>query len=300
MRIININKLTKIKKSERPLVIGYFSCIHVMHNELLNLYHEFNLLTFKDTAFKQDTQIYSYKDRMNNLDHFPIINCYVYDIDKANITAERFIQLFLKKIKPSIIVVGSDFKFGCDQKGISELRHHFNVEMVNYHSEVSTTIISNMLKDGKVEDANDFLLTPYYYVGKWISGKKNGRTIGYRTINIKVDKPLLIPEGSYAVNLKIGKKVYRAIAFYGASQTFGVNKVGLEVYVIGKNIFPKTFYPLSICDIQSLQTWYTPQTESSCIDPWIPLPHSQISRTCLQECSPRTCVFQSYDHAANR
>ena len=61
----------------------------------------------------------------------------------------------LLKIKPSSIIVGTDFKFGSDRKNWQLLKRDFNVETVQYNSAISTTKISKLLTDKKIEQAND-------------------------------------------------------------------------------------------------------------------------------------------------
>ncbi len=235
-----------IKASPYPLIIGYFGCIHVMHERLLSKHHPFNVLTFSDFGARLDTQIYTIKDRLNNISKFLPDNIYVFDIVKNNLSAENFVNQVLKKINPSKIVVGGDFKFGYDHKDVEYLKKFFNVDVISYNSQVSTTLIYQMIQDKKVEEANALMFFPYYYKSKWIEGKQNGRKIGINTINLLVDHKCILPEGSYIAKLHLGKTTFHAVAFYGQSKTFGVSQPTLEVHVFNKVIFPRFLVPLSI------------------------------------------------------
>lgn len=238
--------IKNIKKATDPLVIGYFGCIHVMHGQLLSKYHTYNVLTFKNLARKVPNQIYSYKNRINNLIRFKPKNIFVYDIDKNNMTAQQFIDKVLLKIKPSSIVVGSDFKFGSDHKPYTLLKKYFPVKTINHNPKISTTIIAKLLNQAKVEQANDLTFFPYYYMSKWVGGKHQGKQLGARTINLEVNDPFFLPEGVYVTYLTLGKKKFKAVSFYGKSKTYKVTAPTLETHVIDKVIFPRSLYPAGI------------------------------------------------------
>ncbi|MBQ0045352.1 MAG: hypothetical protein KBS35_00465 [Mycoplasma sp.] len=243
---IKVLNLQNLKKSNLPLVVGYFGCIHVMHGQLLSKHHNYNVLTFKDFANKSPSQIYSYKNRLNNLVKFKPENIFIYDIAKSNMTAQQFIEKILLKIKPSSIVVGTDFKFGSDHKSWTLLKQYFDVETINYNPKVSTTIISKLLRDANIERANDLTYFPYYYTSKWVGGRHQGKVLGARTINLEISDNFILPEGSYISRITIGNKKYKAITFYGKSKTYKLSTPTLETHVIGKTIFPRSLYPSAI------------------------------------------------------
>ncbi|MCQ2956540.1 MAG: hypothetical protein MJ233_01385 [Mycoplasmoidaceae bacterium] len=165
VKIKEIN-LSNTKPSKLPLVIGYFGSIHVMHGLLLTRFNRYNVLTFKDFGAKQVNQLYFGKERLNNIAKYKPTNIFVYDIAKHNVPAEEFIQKVLLKLKPSIIYVGSDFKFGYDHKPYTLLKKYFDVITLNHNKIVSTTIIAGLLRKGDVEKANSFLYFPYYYISE--------------------------------------------------------------------------------------------------------------------------------------
>lgn len=239
-------KLNDIHKSKWPLVIGYFGSIHVMHCQLLEMFHHFNVLTFKDFNPKTKTQLYSFEERIKNIAKFGPQNIFIFDISKDNMKAEEFVQRVLLPIKPNSIVVGTNFKFGSDHKPYTILNKYFKVDSVNHNGRVSTTLISQMLNSKQVERANGFLYRPYHYTSCWIKGQKRGRELGYKTINLKVDKHLAVCPGSYVARVRIGRKWHKAVAFVGASKTFKMNVPIIEVHVLNKRLLPRSLYPQSI------------------------------------------------------
>lgn len=239
-------KLNDIHKSKWPLVIGYFGSIHVMHCQLFEKFHHFNVLTFKDFNPKTKTQLYAFNERIKNIARFRPQNIFIYDLSKDNMKAEEFVQRVLLPIKPNSIVVGTNFKFGSDHKPYSILNKYFKVDSVNHNARVSTTLISQMLSNKQVEKANNFLYQPYHYTSQWIKGQKRGTTLGFKTINLKVDHRLAVCEGSYVARIKLGRKWLKAVAFVGASKTFKMNIPTIEVHAFNKRLLPRSLYPQSI------------------------------------------------------
>lgn len=235
--------LDNIKKFNFPMVIGYFGSIHVMHSQLLATPRPFSILTFTDFARKANSQLYPFEQRIDNLKQFHANYILVYDLAKGNMKAEEFIQKVLLKINPSMIIVGSNFKFGSDHKPYDLLKKYFPVQTVNQNNRVSSTIIAQLLLNKKVEKANDLLFFPYYYESEWIGGQKLGRKIGFRTVNLLIKHRIFLSEGSYISRLTIGSRKYNAITFYGKSKTRKATKCTLETHILHKHLMPRTLYP---------------------------------------------------------
>jgi len=238
-QIVNSN----IRPSRLPLVIGYFNCVHVMHALLLNKEHNFNILTFNDFYTKNENAIYSFKQRINNIKKYNPKNIYIFDLTKNNMSAQDFVYKVLQKINPSEIIVGSDFTFGLDYKSVDFLKQYFNVVVIPYNKAISTTNIVKNIKKGKLSQSNDYLDEPYYYEGKWVGGRKIGRKLGARTINIKVNNNIALPDGVYISTTKIGKKKYNSISFLGTSETTGSLSRTLESHILDRKIHPRILTP---------------------------------------------------------
>lgn len=242
MKVKFINN-KKLRKTNLPLVIGYFNTVHVMHYQLLDYYANYNILTFTDFDHKKDRQLYTFEERMKNLEEFGPNKVFVFDINSNNMTAEDFMVKVLKPLAPTQILVGTDFKFGSDQKPWWVMKKYFDVETYSYNPEVSTTKITNMLKEHKIAEANAFLFNPYYYQSKWINGNKIGRKIGYRTINLKIDDRFFLPDGVYVSRTTLGSNSFPSVTFVGQSRTFGVAKRTLETHILHSKIKAKLIIP---------------------------------------------------------
>ena len=219
--MVKINNLLseKIIKSNLPLVIGYFNCIHLMHHKLLSKYTKFNILTFNDFTAKNKNKIYSFHERIYALKKYNPQIIYIYKIQSYNINGLDFINKFLKKINPNKIIVGSNFKFGSDHKNVCFLNRYFNVERIKQNKNISTTNIVNLLHIGKIQEANSFLKNNYIYTSKIIHGRHLGCKIGYPTINLKLNKLLILPDGVYVTKIYFKNKWFKSVTFIGKSKT---------------------------------------------------------------------------------
>jgi len=110
---------------------------------------------------------------------------------------ERFI---VKNIRPSVVVEGEDFNFGCGREGnvhtLQKLTGAKGIEVFIVEPkkaklasgqtvEVSSTIIRNMVTKGKVADAIVLLGRPYRLIGSIVPGRGKGKKLGFPTLNMK-------------------------------------------------------------------------------------------------------------------
>ena len=232
--MVRINNLLneKIIESNLPLVIGYFNCIHLMHHKLLSRFSRFNILTFSDFSAKNKNMIYSYQERINALKEYKPKIIYVYKIQNNNIKGLDFINNFLKKINPSKIVVGSNFKFGIDHKNVTFLEKYFYMVKIKQNKYISTTYIINLLRNGQIQQANKLLKQHYSYTSSVIKGRKIGSKIGCPTINLKINKLLILPDGVYATKIYFKKHYFKSVTFIGKSKTTSSLHRTLEIHVI--------------------------------------------------------------------
>lgn len=232
--MVKINHLLKEKiiESNLPLVIGYFNCIHLMHHKLLSKFSKFNILTFADFPIKNKNKIYLYRQRIAALKKYKPKIIYIYEIQKNNISALDFIKNFLRKINPNKIVVGANFKFGLDHKNITFLAKYFCVIKIKQNKNISTTSIVNLLKAGKIQQANKFLINKYSYTSYVINGRKIGSKIGYPTINLKLNKLFILPDGVYVTKVYFKRYHLKSVTFIGKSKTTNSGCRTIEIHII--------------------------------------------------------------------
>ncbi len=87
------------------------------------------------------------------------------------------------------------------------------------------------LAEGKIQEANAILHGYYSLIGTVVEGRQLGRTLGFPTANLKVNKipPLIIPNGVYAVRIKYQTTMYNGMANIGIRPTFEQQELTIEV-----------------------------------------------------------------------
>ncbi|MGQ7830266.1 bifunctional riboflavin kinase/FAD synthetase [Altererythrobacter sp. Z27] len=137
-----------------------------------------------------------------------------FDAELAGTSAEDFIsEILVKRFGAHGVVTGGDFTFGKGAKGNVALLRELGgelglqnrvVEAVEDGSEVvSSSRIRDALRDGDPETAARLLTRPFAIRGIVEHGDKRGRTIGYPTANLSIDKYLRPKYGIYAVTGRI-------------------------------------------------------------------------------------------------
>jgi len=163
----------------------------------------------------------------------------------SKIKAEAFLPLLTKYIpRLSSIAVGEDFRFGYKRLGnVETLKKEaegygievFSIPRITHDKEVitSTRIRKELLK-GNIEEANKLLGHPYFSVCKVVEGSKEGRKLGFPTLNMEWHPELKPKYGVYAVKVKMGHQgsLQNGVANYGIRPTLTHDKdPTLEVHL---------------------------------------------------------------------
>jgi riboflavin kinase/FMN adenylyltransferase len=137
------------------------------------------------------------------------------------LTPEEFVDKFLlKDVKPVVLVEGEDFHFGSGRAGTIETlkkmakENGFEVVVIppipallstKQSIRVSSTTIRYMLQAGQVADAAVLLGRPYCLIGQVVSGRGQGKRIGYPTLNMQIPPQIIPQEGVYAGYVRLGQ-----------------------------------------------------------------------------------------------
>lgn len=227
-------KLRTNSLKNKNVIIGNFDLIHYQHKKLFDLEKDFVILTFKNIPRKNKSNINSIKSKcyfLNKYFHKPI---YIFDVDKNNMSANEFVNKYLKKTKS--IIVGSDFVFGNDFKSINEFKDIINLNIIQYNKNLSTTKIKELLLSGKIKEVNKLLPYSFSVYEKVVHGKKMGRQIGFRTINFSFKNNLTLQPGVYLTKTIYNNKIYKSITMFGKPKTIKDEKENLmETHIIDFN-----------------------------------------------------------------
>lgn len=179
-----------------------------------------------------------------------------FDQKLAQLSAEQFVsKVLVDALAAKAVIIGDDFRFGRGRTGdfdylkTAGASHGFEVMALSTHSvdnmRVSSTGIRQALLNDRLHDAERMLGRPYRICGRVAHGDKRGRTIGFPTANIRLNRPAIPLNGVYTVTLcspELGD--VPGIANIGKRPTVDGVRDQLEVHLFD---FAKDIYGMNIC-----------------------------------------------------
>lgn len=169
----------------------------------------------------------------------------VLDYDKVrDIPARDFLDMLFEKYDIKAVTCGFNYRFGAGGSGDAALLtaycHEHKAEAVVCPAStvsgqtVSSTLIRELISDGKIPFANTLLGRHFSISGKVIHGDARGRTIGFPTVNQLLDPEIVTPLfGVYATAVTVGGRMYPAVTNIGIRPTFLLQKPMSETNIIG-------------------------------------------------------------------
>jgi riboflavin kinase/FMN adenylyltransferase len=159
------------------------------------------------------------------------------------ITSETFVDnLLVQKLGIKGLIVGYDFKFGKEGKGNVEYLASLSTEygfffeiqgVITLDGEkVGSNRIRKMIQEGNVGKAALHLGRPYMIEGTVVKGDGRGRTIGFPTVNLKTDFPLIPKRGVYITHGEVDGKRFPAVTNIGYNPTFAGQSFTIETYIL--------------------------------------------------------------------
>ena len=255
MQVFEYKKGVRLNIGRLAVALGFFDGVHMGHRELLlrtgKIAREgglgFAVFTFRSESLgvKSDGRLYSTESKLGILSSLGADAVIVADFPEVcDISAESFVaDTLISDVGASVAVAGYDFRFGRGAAGDVRLleeviRRHggecITVEEQTFLGEkVSTTRIKALLSEGRVKEANLLLTEPYFISGRVSHGKGLGRTLGFPTVNIPIEKGFFAPRpGVYYSRLEIGGKSYTGLTNIGYCPTFGSRELHAEVFIL--------------------------------------------------------------------
>jgi riboflavin kinase/FMN adenylyltransferase len=174
-----------------------------------------------------------------------------FDRALAELSPEDFVMRHLvERLQAAHVVMGYDFHFGRGRKGspatMAELGQSlgFGVTVVDQvtdegdqHSPFSSSSIRQALRHGNMGAAARELGYRWTVLGEVVRGDQRGRTIGFPTLNIVLDKGADPFRGIYAVRVRDaaerGAPHWPGAGYFGDRPTFDTGRTFLEVHLIG-------------------------------------------------------------------
>lgn len=248
---------------ENPvLTLGMFDGIHLGHQGIIqnlnNIAEEVKgesiLLTFephprvvlgKNT---DDLQLLTTLDeKVELLKNLGLQNLILHPFTKvfSELSSEEFVKkLLIEKIGIHTLIIGYNHHFGKNREGnfeqlkqLSE-EYGFNLKQIeevkSNDNSVSSTEIRSALNNSDLDFVLKGLGRNYRLSGKVVHGDKLGRTLGFPTANLEVEKYKLIPEnGVYIVKVHFQNQIYKGLLSIGTRPTVtNSNEKRVEVYIL--------------------------------------------------------------------
>ncbi|MBJ6138662.1 bifunctional riboflavin kinase/FAD synthetase [Marinobacter litoralis] len=171
-----------------------------------------------------------------------IVLCIRFDDTFRSFSAMEFIEnVLIHGLAVRHLVVGDDFRFGCDRSGdfrlLEQVGREYNFTVENTRTvtvdgeRVSSTRVRKVLNVNGLEEAERLLGHPYRIHGRVVYGRQLGRQLGAPTANILLNRmPAL--RGVYVVRARLETGEWQdGIANIGLRPTVDGKRPALEVHL---------------------------------------------------------------------
>ncbi len=256
------------------LTIGNFDGIHRGHQAMLSLLSQLAdkhgthsvMMSFRPLPHEYfhrgelPSRLMNLREKIHALtevDHAPdYLLLAKFDEALADLSADDFIgSILVEQLAVKAVAVGDDFRFGAQRAGdmakLQAAGEHYGFEVVALsthkvdNSRVSSTRIRQALLDDDLYGAARMLGRPYTIEGRVAHGDKRGRTIGFPTANIRLQRPATALHGVYAVQLRSANgEWHKGIANIGTRPTVDGSRKQLEVHLFD---FDRDIYGQHVC-----------------------------------------------------
>ncbi len=255
--------IDQCKNLKNPvLTLGMFDGIHIGHQAIIsqlnqiagNIHGESVLLTFEPHPRvvlgkgAEDLELLTtLEEKIDLLEKAGLQNLILHPFTKefADLSSEEFVkELLVDEIGIHTIVIGYDHHFGKNRQGNFQQLHEFSkkygfncikIEEVRSNgNHISSTQIRNAQWEGNLEFAHKGLGRNFTLNGKVVHGDKIGRTLGFPTANLEIEKYKLIPKnGVYVVKVQLGNESFKGLLSIGTRPTVtNSDEKRVEVYLL--------------------------------------------------------------------
>lgn len=192
-------------------------------------------------------RIATLRDKLSELQRCGVQQAVVlrFDARLAALSPDDFIgQVLVRSLRARYVLVGDDFRFGARRAGDYAMldaagdAHGFDVaRMLSYEVHglrVSSSAVREALAAGDMAAAAALLGRPFAISGHVVHGRKLGRTLGFRTLNLRFGHAKPAAMGIFVVEvLGLGPKPLPGVASLGVRPTVeDAGRVLLETHCL--------------------------------------------------------------------
>lgn len=161
----------------------------------------------------------------------------------ARVEPEAFVKdVLIDRLRAREVIVGFNHRFGRRARGDARLlgelgarfgfRAHLVPPLTVDGVTVSSTEVRSALQRGEVGRAARLLGRPYTLSGTVVEGAGRGRTLGFPTANLRVDRSTLVAPGVYACRATVRDGEHPAVVNVGVRPTFGGEDLAVEAHLL--------------------------------------------------------------------
>ncbi len=279
MQVINKKKGFLSKNS--GVGLGNFDGLHIGHMALINILisecalNDLHSIVYTFIKHPQnmlrkaliDPLITTNDQKIRLLERTALDFLFYETFDEAysRLSPDEFINnILLDKLKARLVVVGFNYRFGYMGKGDVEYLKKCGEKLgfrvivvppVKVKTEiVSSTLIRNYIKKGRMERVFQLLGRHFSLYGTVVCGRRVGRTLGFPTANIMALPTMVVPaNGVYITKTKFEDKWINSITNVGVAPTLKEDSVfSIETHLLDYNedIYGKN---IEVCFIHKLR-----------------------------------------------
>lgn len=240
------------------VTVGNFDGVHVGHQQLIDVM----LKSAKDSKLRSVALTFSphpgqffskkrlkllmpLKTRVGLLEQTGIEDVKVIEFSKSfsELTYIQFLDHLIEHYQLNKLIIGENTYIGKDRAGNPEKirdylqKKQIDTEIVQIHQiegdGVSSSKIRDLVMQGEISKANQFLAYAYFLCGHVIRGSGMGSVLGFPTANLCYQKDLCIPKkGVYRTTVELDGKSMNALTNIGQAPTIKDSKeITIESYI---------------------------------------------------------------------
>jgi riboflavin kinase/FMN adenylyltransferase len=172
-----------------------------------------------------------------------------FDAELRALSAHDFMAMLKKEYNVDLLMVGYDNRFGSNSHNMEQdaamaLYMRYGEELgieVMASPElggVSSSVVRNIIAEGYMATAAQWLCAPYVWSGTVVRGKMLGRTIGFPTVNLVATEPtkILPAPGVYVADAELQNgDIRRAMVNIGTCPTVDGDTMTVEAHLLEFN-----------------------------------------------------------------
>ncbi len=238
------------------VVLGKFESIHLGHRELIlearkkstEINGELLIMLFSQ---RKNKNFYSMEERIMFLKEYNPDYILEFEPNANNfaLSYKKFNE-YLKSFNTQHVVCGHDFKYGSNREGnVSTLEEEFNVIKLNElkfnNKSVRTSNIYDSLMSDDLNSYKEMMGHYFFYKGKVVKGKGNGKKFGMPTANVEYPKYKIdINEGIYYSYVIYDGQRLPSLTSISNNPTLDAKEITYETYIYNfdKDIYGEEIY----------------------------------------------------------